>query len=187
MREQEACELIAALYEATYAPLLRFACHLIGQMEAAEDVVQEAFLRLHRSLLEGRRVANYKAWLYCSVRREVYRRLQAPQQVEMESLSDVPIGPWIQSIRELEFDEVSRRFAVLTRREEEVLLLRLTAMSYREIAGELGINVGSVSVLLSRAIRKLQDSMRGEPRQGPEGRRFCGRKTSTSTSVMKSC
>ena len=56
----------------------------------------------------------------------------------------------------LELDNITRHFTVLSQREEEVLLLRLQTMKYREIAQSLGISVGSVPSLLARALRKLQ-------------------------------
>jgi RNA polymerase sigma factor (sigma-70 family) len=56
----------------------------------------------------------------------------------------------------LRWDEVLPHFTVLTKREEEVLLLRLQSMKYREIAASLGIQTSSVNVLLARAIRKLR-------------------------------
>ena len=45
---------------------------------------------------------------------------------------------------------------LLSRREEEVLLLRLEAMKYREIADQLGISMNSVNTILARALQKLK-------------------------------
>lgn len=53
------------IFEAEESPLLRFAHGLTGRRETAEDLVQEAFLRLHAHWEE---VAHPKAWLYRSVR-----------------------------------------------------------------------------------------------------------------------
>jgi DNA-directed RNA polymerase specialized sigma24 family protein len=39
-----------------------------------------------------------------------------------------------------------------------VLLLRLEALKYREIAEQLGISMNSVNTLLARALRKLEDA-----------------------------
>lgn len=46
--------------------------------------------------------------------------------------------------------------AVLSKREEEVLMLRLSSLKYREIGEELGITTRAVSTLLARALAKLQ-------------------------------
>ena len=53
------------VFEVEESPLLRFAHGLTGRRETAEDLVQEAFLRLHAHWEE---VAHPKAWLYRSVR-----------------------------------------------------------------------------------------------------------------------
>ena len=53
-------------------------------------------------------------------------------------------------------DVATKLFSVLTRREEEVILLRMQAMKYREIGVLLRISPNSVNTLLARALRKLQ-------------------------------
>ena len=55
--------------------------------------------------------------------------------------------------------EIRGLLSVLSPREEEVLLLRLEALKYREIADHLGISMNSVNTLLARALRKLQTAM----------------------------
>ena len=47
-------------------------------------------------------------------------------------------------------------FGVLSQREEEVLLLRMESLKYREIGTRLGISANSVTTLLSRAVKKLR-------------------------------
>ena len=59
---------------------------------------------------------------------------------------------------------------VLTVREEEVVLLRLQSLKYREIASQLGISDKSVCTLLARALKKLQAAHSHPFRVG------CGRK-----------
>ena len=54
------------------------------------------------------------------------------------------------------FADIRSLLSVLSPREEEVLLLRLEALKYREIAEQLGISMNSVNTLLARALRKLQ-------------------------------
>ena len=59
----------------------------------------------------------------------------------------------------LKLGDIRDLLSVLSPREEEVLLLRLDALKYREIADQLGISMNSVNALLARALRKLQVSM----------------------------
>ncbi len=54
--------------------------------------------------------------------------------------------------------DVRDLLSVLSPREEEVLLLRLETLKYREIAEQLGISINSVNTLLARALRKLQEA-----------------------------
>src|SRR4051812_38956297 len=56
---------LAALFEAEESALLHFALGLVGRRSVAEDLVQEAFLRLHPLWTE---VENPRAWLYRCLR-----------------------------------------------------------------------------------------------------------------------
>ncbi len=73
------------------------------------------------------------------------------------------MGSWTGPVAGFETDEVTR---LLTKREQEVLLLRMEGLKYREIGGELGLTIQSVSTLLSRALRKLQGVLGTKPREG---------------------
>ena len=77
----------------------------------------------------------------------------------LEVLEYLPEGRLEPRLPEPEPDEASRLLALLTPREGEVMLLRMQAMKYREIAAHLGISPNSVSTLLSRALRKLQKAV----------------------------
>jgi DNA-directed RNA polymerase specialized sigma24 family protein len=51
--DQQGLDDFAALYVGHYEQLLRLAVLLVGDMAAAEDVVQEAFIRVHRTIESG--------------------------------------------------------------------------------------------------------------------------------------
>src|SRR5260370_39081383 len=57
-------ETIEELFMALESPLLSYAKRLAGQVEWAEDIVQEAFMRLHANFDE---VREPKRWLYRTV------------------------------------------------------------------------------------------------------------------------
>src|SRR5579872_7203905 len=54
-------ETIEELFEALESPLLSYALRLVGERSLAEDIVQEAFMRLHANFAE---VREPRRWLY---------------------------------------------------------------------------------------------------------------------------
>jgi DNA-directed RNA polymerase specialized sigma24 family protein len=87
---------------------------------------------------------------------------QLKNHVSHEPLDDLEIageGPTDISL----LGDVRSLLSVLSLREEEVLLLRLEAFKYREIAEQLGISMNSVNTLLARALRKLQQATVQQP------------------------
>lgn len=153
MDETEATELVAALFGRCYMQLVRYATRALADHGLAEDLVQEAFMQLYGALRSGKCIHYPKAWAMCVLRRAVNRYVQ--ERFDHEQLEDYEAIPT--------FDHESNCFSlladylcVLSRREEEVLLLRLEAMKYREIADQLGISMNSVNTLLARALQKLK-------------------------------
>jgi RNA polymerase sigma factor (sigma-70 family) len=89
----------------------------------------------------------------CVLRRAINRHVQ--ERFDHEQLEDY------EHIRTLDHESaclslIADYLCVLSRREEEVLLLRLEAMKYREIADQLGISMNSVNTFLARALQKLK-------------------------------
>ena len=160
MNRQEATQLLNDLFDTWYPSLLRYAYRLTGNLEQAEDVVQDAFLALYRDLCRGVRIANAKGWTLIVVRREVLRLVRHHRMegisVPLEDAESSPAMSTDPKLEEFLFGDVARLFGVLSAREEEVLLLRIESLKYREIGELLGISANSVTTLLSRAIKKLR-------------------------------
>jgi RNA polymerase sigma factor (sigma-70 family) len=60
----DARTVVEAAYEQFQRELFTFAVHASRDMNAAEDIVQEAYLRLHSELLGGREIDNVRGWLF---------------------------------------------------------------------------------------------------------------------------
>lgn len=155
MSREDAIRVVSELYDCWYAVLLRYAGRLTADGGAAEDVVQESFMELFRQLTAGKRIDNPKAWTFTVVRRSVFHRVRdhGGREVPLEEseLLDFAVVP--QRGSEADFDRLMR---LLSRREEEVVRLRLESLTYREIGRQLGITASSVNTLLARALRKLR-------------------------------
>lgn len=128
-------------------------------------------MALYRELLQGKQIENPKGWTLCVVRREAVKRYREETRhggafQPLSELADITDRHAEDRPPEWQDDDVTQLFHVLTRREEEVLLLRLKALKYRQIAAQLGISSNSVKTLLARALRKMQRaSATGSSRQ----------------------
>jgi len=157
-----------ALFLAHYDGVYRLAYRLAGTREEAEDLAQEAFLRLHRTPHLWHTAANptaehnVRAWLYRVVtnlaynalrgerrRRQREDRLAGPTAPDTDiDIADAALGAVEQAQAAA---QVRRALAALTERQVQLLLLRQAGLSYRELAAALGVAPGSVGTLLARA------------------------------------
>ncbi|PZM10577.1 sigma-70 family RNA polymerase sigma factor [Rhizobium tubonense] len=149
-----------------------FARFLSRDADAAQDIVQDAFLRAFRSY-EGYRGGDPRAWLFTIVRNCYHawlqqRRRKARLEVPLSDGADdgdagTPIGHEIASdedsaettmIRDTEAQRVRAVINTLPEAMREVLILReLEDLSYRQIAEVIDAPIGTVMSRLARARR----------------------------------
>lgn len=153
MNERDATALVTELFEGWYLFLVRYAFRNTENYDMAEDLAQETFCELYRSLRSGKTITHPKAWTLCVLKREMNRRIKELTLYEPLDEMEFAGGP-VPHISA--GDDLQALIRVLTPREAEVLLLRLEPMKYREIADQLGISMNSVNTLLARALKKLQ-------------------------------
>ena len=158
-------ELVNDLFRAHAVTLVRVATLLLGDQPSAEDVVQDAFLRLYRSLPRLRDPGKAVGYLRVSVvngsrsvlrarRRALLRRVQH-QPAVWSAESAVMAG----EDRRAVLAAVSR----LPRRAREVLALRYYLnLPDHEIAAVLGVSRGTVSSTASRGLAALARELKEE-------------------------
>jgi RNA polymerase sigma-70 factor (ECF subfamily) len=153
-----AAQIVTELYETWFSATLRFAARSLGNLELAEEVVQEAFFDLYKELRKGRSVEKPRAWVMRVVRRRIWRQFAArpDDQLGHESLDILEATAVMDNLGAEDLGELALMMQHVTRREEEALLLRVAGMGNKEIADELGLAPGTVGTLLSRALRKMQ-------------------------------
>jgi RNA polymerase sigma factor (sigma-70 family) len=148
--------------------LLRYATRVLNNEDAAQDVVQEAFIRLHGNLEKiTKRGVQLKGWLFRTthnaavdyIRKESRRRNLHERQSKQADL--------FRSDSEALRDQDERQALVLQHmnalkpKEREVLVLRLQeGMSYKEIAHVLKRSEGYVGTLIHNATKKMSQSLR---------------------------
>ena len=159
------------VFETEETPLLKFAYGLVGLREPAEDLVQDAFLRLHQHWDE---VTNPRAWLYRCVRNLALNHLRDHRR---ETPLEDP-GEW-ESHAPAPDDRLGRfealgavRMLVSELRDEDRALLRLKYhdnLKYEEISKRTGLSAGNVGYKLHHLLHGLADALRHLGVESAEG------------------
>lgn len=158
----DTCEA-TTLYRELRKPLLRYLVCLGLSSDEAQDVVQDAFLSLHRHLSSGGSQENIRSWLFrvahngARNRQNRYeRRFSAPIDPEMDAPAD-EATPERAILEKEKFRQLESAIGQLTRTERECLLLRAGGLRYREIGEVLGMATSTVGDTVERAVKKLAE------------------------------
>ena len=154
---------VLSLYDEHALPLLRYARAFGLSDEAAEDVVQDVFVALFRHLVLDRPRHNLAGWLFRVTRNlslKQRRRAGASATDRFTSLLlERLVDPADTPEERMAFDQRSHRLRsvvrALTPRERHCIYLRSEGLSYRQIAGALGMSLGGVAKSLARALGRL--------------------------------
>ncbi|MFE2595855.1 SigE family RNA polymerase sigma factor [Streptomyces sp. NPDC001840] len=149
-------------YRAHYRSLLGLAALLLDDTASCEDVVQEAFIRVHSARNRVREPEKTLAYLRQTVvnlsRSALRRRILGLKLLSkpMPDMASAEEGAYEQ----LERDALIKAMRGLQRRQREVLVLRYFAdMTEAQVAETLGISLGSVKAYGSRGIKALRVAM----------------------------
>ncbi len=152
-------EAFRGIYDELKPKLLRYCTYRCGDPDTAEDIVQEAMVRLwRRDAVQP--PADPTSWLFTTARHLILdgdkvarnrRRLLASNPVDESE----PERADRALEREEEREKVRKVLGRMPERSREILMLRYSGFSYREIAGEVGVAPGSVGTLLARAERRF--------------------------------
>ncbi|MGI8677535.1 MAG: SigE family RNA polymerase sigma factor [Jatrophihabitans sp.] len=154
---------IDALYNAHWRYLVRLAALMVDDTASAEDVVQDAFVALHRrsqSLRDPDAALAYLRTSVMNLSRSVLRRRHTARKhlkvAEPEATAPADHDVLIRDEHRAALVAVR----ALPRHQREVLILRYwSGLSEREIAETLGISAGSVKSAASRGMSTLQKTL----------------------------
>ncbi len=151
-----------ALHRRYERTLRRFAEQIVRDAALAEEVVQDAFLRTHRLLLDPAAEIVVRPFLFRVVRNAALDALRAdaarPVRASetLDTRPDDRADPAARVIAKEDLQAILRDIASLPERQREVLLRReVEGASQRDVAVELGISEFAVSGLSSRARENL--------------------------------
>ncbi len=149
-------EAFGELYESMVGRIYRYIFYKVGEVEAAEDLTQEVFVRVYRKLRQFRG-GSFWAWVYTVAKNLVtdYYRKQKPE-VELEEWHDKTDG----GEEKLEELELRRWLNKLPKKYREVVEWRyIMDESIAETAKMLKMSESGVKVTAHRAIKKLKEMM----------------------------
>ncbi len=159
------------VFEAEESPLLRFAHSFVGRREIAEDLVQDAFLKLHHHWDE---VAHPRAWLFRCIRnlalshiRDHKRETPMDDNREIQSQSPDPE----QTLGKLEaLGTLQMLVAELAEEDRAIISLKYhDGLKYDQISQRTGLSVGNVGYKLHHTLKNLADSLRRLGVESAEG------------------
>jgi RNA polymerase sigma-70 factor, ECF subfamily len=152
--------------------LYGYALILTRDQTAAEDLVQETYLRAMRAFGQLMANSNLKSWLFVIMRNAWLNQLRhnrsGPRFVELDDENVEPVyqndrvneDPHVVYLRKLEREEIRVAIADLPELYREIIVLRdLEGFSYQEIATMLSCPAGTVMSRLGRARAKLRRAL----------------------------
>jgi len=162
-------ETIEELFSALESPLLSYALRLLGERGAAEDIVQEAFMRLHE---EFKFVREPRRWLYRTVHNlALNQRRQASRVVPLDAAggneAPAPVDatdpqplPDEQIVRWEGIGLVRLSLGALDDRSRQLITLKFNdGLSYKEMSARTGLTTGHVGYLLHHALKAIADEL----------------------------
>jgi RNA polymerase sigma-70 factor (ECF subfamily) len=154
-------EVVRLTYRQVYTQALR----VVGDRQDAEDVTQDAYLRVFRGLRGFREEAQFETWLYRIVANAAISHLR--RRGRFGDLGADPVEDDVPGTEEPEPAGTVADRDVLLRALDSlpdglrvvVVLKDVYDLSCRDIADRMGLSEGAVKVRLHRARRKLRDEL----------------------------
>lgn len=149
--------MIDLIFQQYYRPLCLYATHYLHDVDEAEDIVQDCFVRLMQRNMLPQKV---KSFLYTSVRNACidFLRRQSPivTEISPSDLSGIISDEQAQksSFREAELWTAIEQLPDKCR--EIFLMSKRDGMTYREIAEELSLSEKTVEHQISKALKILR-------------------------------
>lgn len=156
---------LGELMRAHQARVFQTACRFAGSADVAEDIVQEAFLRVFRSAAGYRPQAAFTTWLYRLVvnlcwdhRRRAARERRRRSAFPTELMAAAPVD----HERSERAEQVRAAILALPDRQRLVVILhRFDGLSHGEIREITGWSMGAIESCLVRAYAALRARLEG--------------------------
>lgn len=160
-------EAVGYLVGAYQQRALSLAVRMLKDRSEAEDAVQEAFIRMYRSLASFRFDSNFSTWFYRIVYTTCLNVLRSQRRMPLMDQIDEETAPsWVEPEifetmdRELIESVLQEEFANMSPTYAAVMdLFYVKECSYEEIVRVTGMPLGTVKTRLNRGRSALRDAL----------------------------
>jgi len=166
-----------AIFDRFFRPLVRFFQRRhIFSLQECEDLAQETFIKVYRSLDEFRSESSFDTWIF-KISMNLYLNRVRDRSAQKRGAPEVPLDEEVECLPERDRDSAydeplhkilqdeRRRMLVaaldgLSPQQRQCVLLRLKDMKYREIAEVMQISIETVKAHLFQARQELKGKLR---------------------------
>lgn len=153
-------QAFSEFYQQTSATLRNYVARVMGNVTNADDIVQEAYLRMLRRPPPTDDPRELRAYLFRVASNLITDRWRRQKHEAAASEMPEALANSPDAVRQF---DMKRMFHRLRRRDRQLMWLAyVEEASHREIAATLGLRERSIRVMLSRAREKLTKLLRGE-------------------------
>ena len=157
-------ERYAQLVERYRDRYARYATRMLGSMDAAEDAVQDAYVRAYDQLAQCKDPDKFVGWFFLILRNRCFaERRRNRTSASLEAADGVAAEDRTEGVVETAERRRALQLALLelTPDQREVFVLKhVEGLSYTEIAERLSTSVPSLKMRMHRAYDKLRDELR---------------------------
>lgn len=158
---------ITLLFETFRQPVYQYLMAVFGNAEEAEDLTQDAFLQLYKTVKSGQTIRNTRLWIFrvahnLAVNRRKHNQFIAPLDADTwdaieQLLPDAKPNPEQSILLREKFERLYIGLKRLSMHERQALFLRAEGFRYREIGTIMGVATPTVGEFLRRGIKKLSE------------------------------
>lgn len=150
-------------YDDHASELFRFAYFRVRDRETAKDMVQESFIRVWNYITDGKKIENFRAFLYRTLRNIIIDESRKKKTISLDALEDAGFGPG-DGFRKNEFEirldskNIVDKLSALSEDDREIIVMRfINELGPKEIAEILDESENVVSVRINRALKKARE------------------------------
>lgn len=158
-------EAFSGVFRKYYEPLCLFAARYLHDIQAAESVVQDVFVRLWESREALEIQSSLKSYLYAAVRNACINHLKHENFTQLlDDAEERPDTSVMQPDVQLESSELAEALehamkALAPKCRQIFTMAKYDGLSYQEIAEILNISVNTVKTQMKRALKSLSGSL----------------------------